>query len=100
MGTFLKYLFYLILIIVIYLVGKGIYDGSIDKQTTVGSVVEQVDTGAKQMAKDAGNAIDSTVDQARDTTRARAAETSPAATGQGTGTVNQPTLNPAGTVVE
>lgn len=96
MGTFLKYLFYLILIIVIYLVGKGIYDGTIDKQTTVGSVVEQVDTGAKQMAKDAGDAIDSTVDQARQSAGQRARETAPANTGQGTG----PVVNPNGVVTE
>ena len=95
MGTFLKYLFYLILIIVIYLVGKGIYDGTIDKQTTVGSVVEQVDTGAEQMAKDAGDAIDSTVDQARESARQRVRETAPADTGQRTGGINQPAPNPA-----
>ncbi len=79
MGTFLKYLFYLILVIVIYLVGKGIYDGTIDKQTTVGSVVEQVDTGAKQMARDAGDAIDEAVDSAknRDTTPPAASTTAP-----------------------
>lgn len=62
MGTFLKYLFYLVLIIVIYLVGKGIYDGSIDKETTVGQVVDQVDSGTKQLAKDTGDAIDDAVD--------------------------------------
>ncbi len=45
MGTFLKYLFYLVLIIVIYLVGKGIYEGNIDRDTTVGEVVEQVEVG-------------------------------------------------------
>ena len=50
MGTFLKYVFYLILIIVIYLVGKGIYDGDITEKTTVGQVVDTVETGAAQMA--------------------------------------------------
>ncbi|MBP3346484.1 MAG: hypothetical protein J6L86_05600 [Alphaproteobacteria bacterium] len=57
MGTFLKYVFYLILIIVIYLVGKGIYDGDITEKTTVGQVVDTVETGAAQMAKDSGNAV-------------------------------------------
>ncbi len=57
MGTFLKYVFYLILIIVIYLIGKGIYDGNITEKTTVGQVVDTVGTGAAQMAKDSGNAI-------------------------------------------
>ena len=57
MGTFLKYVFYLILIIVMYLVGKGIYDGDITEKTTVGQVVDTVETGAAQMAKDSGNAV-------------------------------------------
>ena len=57
MGTFLKYVFYLILIVVIYLVGKGIYDGDITEKTTVGQVVDTVETGAAQMAKDSGNAV-------------------------------------------
>ncbi len=85
MGTFLKYLFYLILIIVIYLVGKGIYDGTIDKQTTVGSVVNQVDAGAEQIAKDAGNAIDNAVDSAKNRNA-----TPPAASTTG------PSVNPTG----
>ncbi len=57
MGTFLKYVFYLILIIVIYLVGKGIYDGDITEKTTVGQVVDTVETGAAQMAKESSNAV-------------------------------------------
>lgn len=58
MGTFLKYLFYLILLAVIYLVGRGIYDGDITKQTTVGSVMEQVGDGSKQLAADGANAVE------------------------------------------
>ena len=52
MGTLLKYVIYAILIVVLYLVGKGIYDGAINEQTTVGEVVDQVGEGSKQMAKD------------------------------------------------
>lgn len=63
MGTFLKYLFYLILIIVIYLVGKGIYEGNIDKETTVGQVVNQVESGTRQMAKDTSDAVENAVDE-------------------------------------
>ena len=62
MGTILKYLFYLVLIVVLYLVGRGIYEGQIDKTTTVGEVVNQVDTGAKQMVKDTSNAVENAVD--------------------------------------
>ncbi len=62
MGTFLKYVFYLILLVVIFLVGKGIYDGNIDKTTTVGEVVSQVGDGTKQIVKDTGNAVEEAVD--------------------------------------
>ena len=58
MGTFLKYLFYLILLAVIYLVGRGIYYGDITKQTTVGSVMEQVGDGSKHLATDGANAVE------------------------------------------
>ena len=57
MGTFLKYVFYLVLIIVIYLVGKGIYQGEINEKTTVGEVADTVESGAAQMAKDGTNAV-------------------------------------------
>lgn len=62
MGTFLKYLFYLVLIIVIYLVGRGIYEGNIDKQTTVSEVVDQVESGSKQMMQDTGDAVENAID--------------------------------------
>ncbi|MGN0914617.1 MAG: hypothetical protein ACI4OW_06980 [Alphaproteobacteria bacterium] len=57
MGTFLKYVFYLTLIVVIYLVGKGIYDGQINEQTTVGEVTEQVENGAADMAEKTKDAV-------------------------------------------
>ncbi len=57
MGTFLKYVFYLVLIIVIYLVGKGIYQGEINEKTTVGEVADTVESGAAQMAKDGANSV-------------------------------------------
>ncbi len=57
MGTFLKYIFYIALIIVIYLVGKGIYDGQITEKTTVGEVTEQVENGAGNMAEKAKDAV-------------------------------------------
>ena len=57
MGTFLKYVFYLVLIIVIYLVGKGIYQGEINEKTTVGEVADTVESGAAQMAKDGADSV-------------------------------------------
>lgn len=52
MGTLLKYLFYIVLIVVIYLIGKGIYDGNITESTTVGQVMSDVDSGSKQLIKE------------------------------------------------
>ena len=49
MGTIIKYIFYAILLVVIYLVGRGIYEGSITQETTVGNVVDQVETGSKEI---------------------------------------------------
>lgn len=71
MGTFLKYLFYLVLIVVIYLVGRGIYEGNINEQTSVGQVVDQVDSGVKNMATEAGNSVDRAVDDYRAETAAK-----------------------------
>ena len=61
MGTFLKYVFYLVLIVVVYLIGRGIYEGSITEDTTVGSVAEQVDMGSKEMMKNAENMVEEAV---------------------------------------
>ena len=66
MGTLLKYIFYIILIIVIYLVGRGIYEGQINETTTVGEVVRDGGQGAEEMVKKgvaaAGNAADDATD--------------------------------------
>ncbi len=62
MGTLLKYVFYAIVIVVLYLVGRGIYEGNIDRQTTVGAVVEQVGDGSRELVKDSANAVEKAVD--------------------------------------
>ena len=61
MGTLLKYVFYVILVVVIYLVAKGVYDGNINRQTTVGSVVEQVETGSEQLAEEGAQEVQDAV---------------------------------------
>lgn len=61
MGTLLKYLFYIILVIVLYLVGKGIYEGQINEKTTVGQVMTDVGEGTKGIVK---QGVDATVDAA------------------------------------
>lgn len=63
MGTILKYLFYIILIIVLYLVGRGIYEGQITETTTVGEVMSEVGAGTKDIVK---KGVDVTVDAAGD----------------------------------
>ncbi len=63
MGTFIKYLFYLILLVVIYLVGRGIYDGNITKETTVGNVIEQVDEGGRELMRETGAEVKSGYDK-------------------------------------
>ncbi len=65
MGTLLKYLFYLILIIVIYLIGRGIYEGQINETTTVGEVVNDVGNGTKEIVK---RGYDATVNAAEKAT--------------------------------
>lgn len=62
MGTFLKYLVLILILVALFIVGKGIYDGSITSDTTVGSVANQVDAGAKTMAHDAAEAVGKAVD--------------------------------------
>lgn len=66
MGTFLKYLFYIALIIVIYLVGKGVYEGQINEKTTVGEVVSDVASGTKDIVRSGVNAAGDAVDDASD----------------------------------
>ncbi len=57
MGTFLKYMLYVLLIIVLYAVVKGFYDGKINSSTTLGNVVEQVDQETKNIANEAMDEI-------------------------------------------
>ena len=64
MGTTLKYLFYIALIIIVYLVGKGIFEGRIDEKTTVGQVVDDVKSGAANMASDAADTAREVVNEA------------------------------------
>ena len=42
MSTILIYIFYIALIIIIYLVGKGIFEWIINETTTVGKLVDAV----------------------------------------------------------
>ena len=82
MGTILKYIFYVALILVIYLVAKGIYDGKITEDTTVAAEKAEaaVDAGAEKAADTASAAAEKTADTASAAAeRAQAAAHTPAA---------------------
>ena len=52
MGTLLKYLLYALIIVIIYLLGVGFYEGTFNKDSTVGEVTSDVTAQTKQMIKD------------------------------------------------
>ncbi len=52
MGTLLKYMLYALIIIIIYLLGVGFYNGTFNKDSTVGEVTSDVTAQTKQMIKD------------------------------------------------
>ncbi len=52
MGTLLKYLLYALIIVIIYLLGVGFYEGTFNKNSTVGEVTSDVTAQTKQMIKD------------------------------------------------
>ena len=54
MKTVVKYIFYLALLAVVYIVAKGVWEGSITDQSTVSQVATDVKDGAQNMA---GNVV-------------------------------------------
>lgn len=67
MGTVIKYIIYVLIIIALYIVGKGLYTGSITGSTTVGDVAVQIDNGTREIARDTANAVNEAVDDVRQT---------------------------------
>ena len=57
MGTVIKYVFYLVLIAVVYIVISDIYNGSINKSTTVSEVGTEIKSGAEKMVSDTADGI-------------------------------------------
>jgi uncharacterized protein (UPF0333 family) len=49
MDTMLKYLFYLALIFIVYLIIAGFYEGKISKNSTIGEVAGEVSDNAKRI---------------------------------------------------
>ena len=74
MVTILKYIFYVALILVIYLVAKGIYDGKITEDTTVAQVGSNIADGTQQLVSDTKKAIDERADKAKAKEAAEKAE--------------------------
>ena len=62
MGTILKYLVYIFLIIVIYLLGVGFYEGNINKNTTMGEVAQDVTHGTEEIIKEGYNTTKDTIE--------------------------------------
>ena len=52
MGTLLKYIFYIIIILLIYLVAKDIYDGKINQDTTVREMGTTLEQQSQKIVKD------------------------------------------------
>lgn len=49
MDTILKYIFYIALIFIIYLIVAGFYEGKISKNSTISDVTSEVSTNAKKI---------------------------------------------------
>ena len=63
MGTILKYLVYIFLIIVIYLLGIGFYEGNINKNTTMGEVAQDVTHGTEEIIKEGYDTTKDTIER-------------------------------------
>lgn len=61
MGTFLKYLIYVVLLVVLYVVIKGFYDGNINSSTTLGNVANQVEMETQEIATETSKAVEKAV---------------------------------------
>ena len=61
MKTLFKYLFYLIIIAILYIVISAVYDGKINSSTTMEEVRAQVSTDAKKIVTDTANAVENAV---------------------------------------
>ncbi len=58
MGTLLKYIFYIIIILLIYLVAKDIYDGKINQDTTVREMGTTLEQQSQKIVKDGVETIE------------------------------------------
>lgn len=61
MGTLLKYLLYALIIIVIYLLGVGFYEGTFNRNSTVGEISSDVAQGTKRVIRDGYDSTKETI---------------------------------------
>ncbi|MBQ7659969.1 MAG: hypothetical protein IJS26_04440 [Alphaproteobacteria bacterium] len=52
MGTFLKYVLYAFIIVAIYFVIAGFYEGKLDKNSTIGEMADHVTSNTENAIKD------------------------------------------------
>ncbi|MBR2299104.1 MAG: hypothetical protein IJ870_00840 [Alphaproteobacteria bacterium] len=52
MGTILKYLFYALIILAIYFLGVGFYQGTIHKESTISDVANHITSNTKETLKE------------------------------------------------
>ena len=69
MGTLLKYLLYALIIIVIYLLGVGFYEGTFNKDSTVGEISSDVAQGTKRIIRDGYDSTKETVKDGYEATK-------------------------------
>lgn len=58
MKTLFKYIFYLLLIAILYIVISAMYNGDMNSSTTVGEVGNQIKTGAEKMVSDTAKVVE------------------------------------------
>ncbi len=63
MKTLLKYIFYIAVILVIYLIAKGIFEGKINEDTTVSQVGSDIADSTRQLVSDTKKVIDERADK-------------------------------------
>ena len=52
MVTIIKYLFYALIIMAIYFIGVGFYQGTVDKNSTISEMTNHITSNAKQSLKE------------------------------------------------
>lgn len=62
MDTLLKYIFYIAMIFVVYLVIAGFYQGRLDKNSTVSEVGTEVSDSAKEIIFNTADKVEEKVD--------------------------------------